>query len=216
MLALGCRVLLLLLAGARPAHAKAVPSAAAGSAAAAVGQPKAQRANVDGGDLYGRVPPAVGARPLPLPDADGGLGTGADPVGRAPSCGGCARRESTLAHTLRLNTYTKLFATLGPANLILIGSALLLALGLVMRKLLSADMMQTLLYTTLYLTASPTAIILNKMLMKDLGFGYPCAPPPAQLAFGAPRPSPPPAQLAFGAPRPSPSPTAAAIAPSPP
>ena len=33
--------------------------------------------------------------------------------------------------------------------------------------------MITLGYEGLYLLASPTAVVLNKMLMKDVGFGYP-------------------------------------------
>ena len=34
-------------------------------------------------------------------------------------------------------------------------------------------MLVTLLYTMLYLIASPVAIMANKILMKDKGFGYP-------------------------------------------
>jgi len=42
-----------------------------------------------------------------------------------------------------------------------------------MQHFLSRDLLVTLFYATLYLLASPTAILVNKILMKDYGFGYP-------------------------------------------
>ncbi len=94
-------------------------------------------------------------------------------VGRAPSCGGCARRESVLAKTMRLSTYRHVVETLGPLTSTILAVLLAVALGLCARRYLQMDTLVTLLYALLYLTASPTAILVNKILMKDYGFGYP-------------------------------------------
>lgn len=91
-------------------------------------------------------------------------------TGRAPSCNGCARRESVLANHMRLDTYHRIVRS-WYAKLSL---GILLAAGIVaLRYFASADMVLTLLYAVLYLIASPTAILVNKLLMKDYGFGYP-------------------------------------------
>jgi len=49
----------------------------------------------------------------------------------------------------------------------------LAGLGVCARYCIPADTLVTLFYALLYLTASPTAILVNKILMKDYGFGYP-------------------------------------------
>ena len=90
--------------------------------------------------------------------------------GRAPSCNGCARRESVLAKNLRLDTYKQLIGS-WYARLSLF--ALLLGVASLLRKFASKELVITLFYSMLYLVASPTAILVNKILMKDYGFGYP-------------------------------------------
>jgi len=94
-------------------------------------------------------------------------------AGRAPSCGGCARRESVLAKTMHLHTYTRLVATLGPFTSAFLAVLLALGLAVCARYFIPAEALTTLFYALLYLTASPTAILVNKTLMKDYGFGYP-------------------------------------------
>ena len=94
-------------------------------------------------------------------------------VGRAPSCGGCQRRESVLAKTMRLSTYSRTFETLGPLKSSILGVLIALTLGWCARRFLEKETLLTLVYALLYLTSSPTAILVNKILMKDIGFGYP-------------------------------------------
>jgi len=93
--------------------------------------------------------------------------------GRAPSCNGCQRRESALAKTMRLSAFSQVVATIGVANSILLGTLLLLLVSAGARHFLPREMLVTLFYTLLYMLASPTAILVNKVLMKDYGFGYP-------------------------------------------
>ena len=93
--------------------------------------------------------------------------------GRAPSCNGCQRRESALAKTMRLSAFSQVVATIGVANTILLGTLLLLLVSAGARHFLPREMLVTLFYTLLYMLASPTAILVNKVLMKDYGFGYP-------------------------------------------
>jgi hypothetical protein len=91
--------------------------------------------------------------------------------GRAPSCGGCARREGVLASKMRLESYGRIITDMsahGKVLLVLAAAAVAMLLRMLPRKTLV-----TLLYVLLYLVASPTAILLNKILMKDIGFGYP-------------------------------------------
>jgi len=90
--------------------------------------------------------------------------------GRAPSCNGCARRESVLASTMRLDTYRH-FVRNRPAVGAL--ACLLILAGALLRRYVSRPLMLTLFYALLYFIASPTAILVNKILMKDYGFGYP-------------------------------------------
>ena len=93
--------------------------------------------------------------------------------GRAPSCGGCDRRESAQANKMRLQSYGRIFVELGPIKSSFIAGAITLGIGLAMQHFLSRDTIKTLVYVMLYLLASPTAILVNKILMKDYGFGYP-------------------------------------------
>ena len=93
--------------------------------------------------------------------------------GRAPSCGGCARREGVLTQTMRLQSYGRIFTALGPVTSALLAGGLALGIGLAATYWLSRDVIMTLVYVILYLVASPTAILVNKILMKDYGFGYP-------------------------------------------
>ena len=91
-------------------------------------------------------------------------------TGRAPSCGGCARRESALHSKLRLDHFS-------PSNLIGGTLALTALLTLLIvagfKGWITRELVVTLAYGGLYMLASPTAIVLNKTLMKDIGFGYP-------------------------------------------
>jgi len=93
--------------------------------------------------------------------------------GRAPSCGGCVRRESAHAQTMRLQSYGRVLSALGPIYSSLLAGAIALSVGLAMQHFFSRDLLATLFYVLLYLIASPTAILVNKVLMKDYGFGYP-------------------------------------------
>ena len=97
-------------------------------------------------------------------------------TGRAPSCGGCSRRESMLTKQMRLDHYAEMYHQLGPLKSVL---TLLTLLGLITMcirtfyKRVSGELLVTLMYVLLYFVASPFAIVINKMLMKDYGFGYP-------------------------------------------
>lgn len=93
--------------------------------------------------------------------------------GRAPSCNGCARRESVLARTMHLESYSRLVHSIGAGYVALAAVALAVAIALCCRAWVSPSLLLTLFYSTLYLVASPTAILVNKILMKDYGFGYP-------------------------------------------
>ena len=97
----------------------------------------------------------------------------AAPAGRAPSCGGCARRESVLASTMHLSTYGNALASTGSFTICALILLITVVLGLCARRFIPGHAMVTLVYVVLYLIASPTAILVNKTLMKDYGFGYP-------------------------------------------
>jgi len=105
--------------------------------------------------------------------ADAAAAPAASDDGRAPSCGGCVRRESMLSQTMRLHTYEQFVKAVGPVNAIVGSLALVLVLMICVRLLIPTELLITLFYSLLYLIASPTAILVNKLLMKDLGFGYP-------------------------------------------
>ena len=132
-------------------------------------------------ELQEQHPPATGRllqQQLPPHEHGGGIGAlrhrnATHPrktKGRAPSCNGCARRESVLANQMRLQRYHSLmdtwYAKLGLGMLVLVIVVLL-------RAFASWQTVLTLFYALLYLIASPTAILVNKWLMKDYGFGYP-------------------------------------------
>mmetsp|Transcript_11507 Transcript_11507/g.16391 ORF Transcript_11507/g.16391 Transcript_11507/m.16391 type:complete len:375 (+) Transcript_11507:121-1245(+) len=93
--------------------------------------------------------------------------------GRAPSIGGVHRRESALASTMRLHTYTEMVRELGPIRSTIIVIIVLALLMGAARWFFSTEMLITIFYSILYLSASPMAIMANKILMKDEGFGYP-------------------------------------------
>ena len=96
----------------------------------------------------------------------------ADTSKRAPSCNGCARRESVLSQTMRLDSFAAALSALGPR--LAAAAALALALvGCLCVRSLARELLLTAAYTALYFVASPTAILTNKILMKDVGFGYP-------------------------------------------
>ena len=85
-------------------------------------------------------------------------------------------RESTLAHTMRLSSFQRAAEQLGTPGKALLVVAALAALFYFTRKLRRKEHRQvllTVLYTILYFVASPTAILVNKILMKDMGFHYP-------------------------------------------
>ena len=94
-------------------------------------------------------------------------------VGRAPSCNGCARRESVLHNTMRLGTYSRVLAALGTGNCVLIAVLWAFCAAACARYLIPRHLLVTLFYGLLYFVASPVAILVNKVLMKDYGFGYP-------------------------------------------
>ena len=91
-------------------------------------------------------------------------------AGRAPSCNGCARRESVLAKNMRLAEFQDHLSTWYGKLFLLLGTGMVI-MGL--RAVSSRETMTTLTYSALYLISSPTAILVNKILMKDYGFGYP-------------------------------------------
>ena len=84
---------------------------------------------------------------------------------RAHSCRECARHESAL----RLDYFSS--SNLISGTLVLM--ALLSLFAAHSGGWITRDLAVTLAYGGLYMLASPMAIILNKTLMKDIGFGYP-------------------------------------------
>jgi len=85
-------------------------------------------------------------------------------------------RESTLANTMRLTSFQRAVEQLGLPGKALLALAALAVLVYVLRKLREPShrrLLVTLLYSLLYFIASPTAILVNKILMKDKGFHYP-------------------------------------------
>jgi len=95
-------------------------------------------------------------------------------VARAPSIGGVDRRESALAKRLRLQQFHDLVMdNLGPLAAIGWAFSFFLIFAYCAQRFLSRSVLVTLLCTMLYLIASPVAIMANKILMKDKGFGYP-------------------------------------------
>ena len=94
-------------------------------------------------------------------------------IKRAPSCGGCDRRESALTKTLHLNNLGSFFTTTGPVYIVIFSIVILVAIVLCLRRLVSSELQITLLYCLLYFIASPAAILCNKFILKDYGFGYP-------------------------------------------
>ena len=93
---------------------------------------------------------------------------------RAPSCAGkCPRRESVATQHMHLEQYAAMVDQVGPVKAALALLLLLVLLVMAMRTLLSAELLVTLFYIVLYFIASPFAIMVNKILMKDYGFGYP-------------------------------------------
>ena len=102
--------------------------------------------------------------------------TNATVAGRAPSCGGCSRRESMLTKQMRLDHYAEMYNQLGPIKSVLTLLTLLSLITMCIRtfyKRVSGELLVTLMYILLYFIASPFAIVINKVLMKDYGFGYP-------------------------------------------
>ena len=102
--------------------------------------------------------------------------TNATVAGRAPSCGGCSRRESMLTKQMRLDHYAELYHQVGPIKSVLTLLTLLSLISMCLRtfyKRVSGELLVTLMYILLYFVASPFAIVINKVLMKDYGFGYP-------------------------------------------
>ena len=97
-------------------------------------------------------------------------------AGRAPSCGGCSRRESMLTKQMRLDRYSAMYHQVGPVKSVLTLLTLLSLVTMCVRtfyKRVSGELLVTLMYILLYFVASPFAIVINKVLMKDYGFGYP-------------------------------------------
>ena len=82
-------------------------------------------------------------------------------------------RESASASKMRLHKYADLVAKVGPIRSMLLASLAVLALCACALRFLSRSSLLTLFYTALYLTASPAAILINKVIMKDFGFHYP-------------------------------------------
>ena len=85
-------------------------------------------------------------------------------------------RESTLANTMRLTSFQRAVEQLRLPGKALLALAALAVLVYVARKLREPShrrLLVTLLYSLLYFVASPTAILVNKILMKDKGFHYP-------------------------------------------
>lgn len=81
-----------------------------------------------------------------------------------------------LTKQMRLDHYAETYHQLGPLKSVL---TLLTLLGLITMCIrtfynrVSGELLVTLMYVLLYFVASPFAIVINKVLMKDYGFGYP-------------------------------------------
>ena len=76
---------------------------------------------------------------------------------------------------MRLDTYGRVLGLLGPTGVVLTAAALaFFAYSFAQRVSASVkSSLVTIAYSVFYFVASPTAIIVNKMLMKDYGFHYP-------------------------------------------
>jgi len=74
---------------------------------------------------------------------------------------------------MRLHTYSEALRELGPIKGSILVLICIILVCIMLRKLVSQELLITLFYSLLYLIASPTAILVNKILMKDYGFGYP-------------------------------------------
>jgi len=76
---------------------------------------------------------------------------------------------------MRLDTYGRVLGMLGPTGVVLTAAALaFFTYSLAQRASASTkSAVVTIAYSVFYFIASPTAIIVNKMLMKDYGFHYP-------------------------------------------
>jgi len=75
--------------------------------------------------------------------------------------------------TMRLHTYHRLMEQIGIVNAVAFGLVVLFVVCVIARRVLDRELIITLFYVALYMIASPTAILVNKLLMKDHGFGYP-------------------------------------------
>ena len=86
-------------------------------------------------------------------------------------------REHVLTDNMRLKSYTRAVHEAGPMTLMVISVvAIAVCVCAVRFRHLSParrSVAVTLFYSVLYFVASPTAILVNKILMKDLGFHYP-------------------------------------------
>eukprot|EP00965_Chrysotila_dentata_P056834 1886165-Pleurochrysis_carterae.AAC.1 len=91
------------------------------------------------------------------------------PGGRAPSCGGCDRRESALSKTMRLATYGRAFQGIGPIKSAIFGACVLVCICLAMRRmfsqvcaaalLCSLSVTLTLLHSLSFTNAAPLALL---------------------------------------------------------
>lgn len=100
--------------------------------------------------------------------------------GRAPSCGGCSRRESALTSHMHLEKFVAAVDGIGRVQSALLFLIMCFMIYVCVRSLVGTpcyrrytEVLLTLVYTVLYMIASPVAIMCNKVLMKDYGFGYP-------------------------------------------
>jgi len=100
--------------------------------------------------------------------------------GRAPSCGGCSRRESALTSHMHLEKFVAAVDGIGRVQSALLFLFMCFMIYVCVRSLVGTpcyrrytEVLLTLVYTVLYMIASPVAIMCNKVLMKDYGFGYP-------------------------------------------
>lgn len=85
-------------------------------------------------------------------------------------------RESTLAHTARLSSFQRILEGLDILGQSLVVLSFLVASAAILWQLKQRRYRETcitLLYSVLYFLASPSAILINKILMKDVGFHYP-------------------------------------------
>ena len=81
--------------------------------------------------------------------------TNATVAGRAPSCGGCSRRESMLTKQMRLDHYAEMYHQLGPIKSVLTLLTLLSLITMCIRtfyKRVSGELLVTLMYILLYKT----------------------------------------------------------------